>query len=64
MPFQPGCDQRLSINEDGAPFYLHGLNAVCLPDIGWYRIDAQFIPPQEQLAFSLAWQGEADLPEV
>ena len=67
------CYQRLSINEDGAPFCLHGLNAVCLPDIGWYRmdargntssIDAQFIPPQEQLAFPLAWQGEADLPEV
>ena len=66
------CYQRLSINEDGAPFCLHGLNAVCLPDIGWYRIDAgntsgidaQFIPPQEQLAFSLAWPGEADLPEV
>ena len=67
------CYQRLSINEDGAPFCLHGLNAVSLPDIGWYRIDArgntssidaQFIPPQEQLAFPLAWQGEADLPEV
>lgn len=67
------CYQRLSINEDGAPFCLHGLNAVCLPDIGWYRIDArgntsridaQFIPPQEQLAFPLAWQGEADLPEI
>ncbi len=70
------CYQRLSINEDGAPFCLHGLNAVHLPDIGWYRIDprgnktgqshidAQFIPPQEQLAFSLEWEGEADLPEI
>ena len=67
------CYQRLSINEDGAPFCLHGLNAAHLPDIGWYRIDprgnksginAQFNPPQEQLAFPLEWQGEADLPEI
>ena len=38
-----------------SPYSLHGLNAVHLPDFGWYRIDArgnrtgihaQFDPPQ------------------
>lgn len=33
------CYQRLSRNGNGAPFSLHGLNAVLLPEIGWYRID-------------------------
>ena len=56
------CYQRLSVSDDGAPFCLHGLNAVYLPEYGWYRVDArgnkedvdaQFIPPQEQLAFKL-----------
>jgi hypothetical protein len=41
-------------NGEGAPYSLHGLNAVWLPDIGGYRIDprgnrdgiyAQFTPP-------------------
>lgn len=73
------CYQRLSVNDDGAPYCLHGLNAVYLPDCGWYRIDArgnrsargnaraidaQFIPPREQLAFAIRLRGEADLPEV
>jgi transglutaminase-like putative cysteine protease len=35
------CYQRLSINDDGAPYCLHGLNAVYLPESGWYRIDAR-----------------------
>jgi hypothetical protein len=52
---------------------LHGLNAVFLPIIGWYRIDprgnrhgvnAQFIPPQEQLAFEIKLPQEADFHYV
>ena len=67
------CYQRLSRNGKGAPFVLHGLNAVLLPDFGWYRIDprgntesvsAQFTPPKEQLAWPLAVEGETDLPEI
>jgi transglutaminase-like putative cysteine protease len=67
------CYQRLSRDDNGAPFSLHGLNAVLLPDIGWYRIDprgnradidAQFVPPIEQLAFAIRFPGEADLPEI
>ena len=67
------CYQRLSVYENGPPFCLHGLNAVFLPGIGWYRIDArgnrecinaQFDPPAEQLAFTVKLKGEADLPEI
>ncbi|MEM9979211.1 MAG: transglutaminase family protein, partial [Cyanobacteria bacterium P01_D01_bin.2] len=65
------CYQRLSINAQGAPYCLHGLTAIYLP--GWYRVDprgnrdrinAQFTPPQEQLAFSLHIPGETDLPGI
>ena len=67
------CYQRLSINDDGAPYCLHGLNAVYLKDYGWYRIDsrgnkegvdAQFTPPYEQLAFPINEVNERDLPEI
>ena len=67
------CYQRLSIDGERAPFCLHGLNAVLLPEIGWYRVDprgnkpgvnAQFMPPVEQLAFPIQMEGEADLPEI
>ena len=67
------CYQRLSVYENGPPFCLHALNAVFLPRIGWYRIDArgnregiyaQFDPPAEQLAFTVKLKGEADLPEI
>jgi len=67
------CYQRLSRGENGAPYCLHGLNAVYLSDFGWYRvdprgnrqgIDAQFCPPKEQLAYSIVHPGEADLPEI
>ena len=67
------CYQRLTISNDSPPFCLHGLNAVYLPDIGWYKIDArgnkegidaQFCPPQEKLAFTILENGEADLPEL
>lgn len=63
------CYQRLSVHDDGEPYSLHGLNAVYLPKIGWYRLDprgnrsgvnAQFTPPQEQLAYPIRLPGEAD----
>lgn len=67
------CYQRLSVDGSGPPFSLHGLNAVFLPDVGWYRIDprgnrldvdAQFNPPIEQIAFEIGIPGECDLPEI
>ena len=67
------CYQRLSRDGQGAPFSLHGLNAVYLPVHGWYRADprgnradvaAQFVPPVEQLAFPIAVPGEADVPGI
>jgi len=67
------CYQRLSIHDDGAPYCLHGLNAVYLQQHGWYRIDArgnkegvyaQFTPPVERLAFALQYDEERDLPEL
>ena len=67
------CYQRLSVGHGGAPYCLHGLNAVYLPEHGWYRIDARgnkpgvqaaFNPPHEQLAFAILEAAEADLPEI
>ncbi len=67
------CYQRLSRDDIGPPFCLHALNAVHLPGYGWYRIDArgnkegvnaQFMPPDEQLAFSVQIRGEVNLPEI
>ncbi len=67
------CYQRLSVNDDGAPYCLHGLNAVYLQRHGWYRvdargnkpgIDAQFMPPRERLAFAINEKQEADFPEI
>jgi transglutaminase-like putative cysteine protease len=72
------CYQRLSIDDNGPPFCLHGFNAVWLPDHGWYRIDArgnrprgdkpgidcQFDPPRERLAFDPQLPGEAALREI
>ncbi len=67
------CYQRLSINDNGPPYCLHGLNAVYLADIGWYRMDArgnkegvnaQFLPPLEQLAFTLQDENEIDFESV
>ena len=57
------CYQRLSCSEyeDGI-YCLHGLNSVYLKEFGWYKVDArgnkegvdaQFNPPDEQLAFEL-----------
>lgn len=67
------CYQRLSVNDQGPPYCLHGLNGVYLPEWGWYRMDArgnrqgvnaQFTPPTEQLAFSLNSSEEVDFPAI
>lgn len=67
------CYQRLSINDKGAPYSLHGLNAIHLPEMGWYRVDArgnktgvnaQFSPPQEQLAYQVRLPEEADFQTI
>jgi transglutaminase-like putative cysteine protease len=67
------CYQRLSLDDTGAPYCLHGLNAVHLPEIGWYRmdargnrsgVDAQFTPPIEQLAFKIQLPEEAEFPII
>ena len=66
------CYQRLR-RDDGNGFTLHGLNAVYLPAIGWYRVDArgnkpdvdaQFCPPQEKIAWPPQAEGEIDFPEI
>lgn len=67
------CYQRLSCSEYVEGIYcLHGLNAVCLKEFGWYRVDArgnkegvdaQFNPPHEKLAFELG-ENEYDLPDL
>ena len=67
------CYQRLSIDDRGPPYSLHGLNAVFLPHVGWYRIDArgnrdgidaQFDPPREQLAYTIKIPGEVDRDRI
>jgi transglutaminase-like putative cysteine protease len=66
------CYQRLRRDDDDG-FTLHGLNAVHLPELGWYRIDprgnkpgvdAQFYPPDERLAWPIEHAGEADFPHI
>ncbi len=67
------CYQRLSVNDHGPPYSLHGYNAVHLPQYGWYRVDArgnkvgvdaQFAPPFEQLAFPLQTDAEYDFESI
>ena len=67
------CYQRLSVGDSGPPYCLHGFNAIELPDVGWYRvdargnrpgIDAQFTPPVERLAFALQSAEEAGFADV
>jgi transglutaminase-like putative cysteine protease len=67
------CYQRLSIDDRGAPYSLHGFNAIHLAEFGWYRVDArgnkagvnaQFVPPQEQLAYRIQLPEEADFPVI
>jgi transglutaminase-like putative cysteine protease len=66
------CYQRLTAYEEGQ-YSLHGLNAVYLPEFGWYRVDArgnkagvdaQFVPPIEQTAFQAVADGEADFDAI
>ena len=67
------CYQRLSKDGNGAPYCLHGLNAVFLPETGWYRVDprgnqdginARFDPPVEYPAFSIQLKGETDFHQI
>ena len=67
------CYQRLTIETNGPPYCLHGLNAVYLKQHGWYRMDArgnkpgvsaEFAPPIEKLAFSITDSLERDFPEI
>lgn len=67
------CYQRLMLADDGSSFCLHGLNAVHLDTIGWYRIDARgnkpgidarFCPPFEMLAYPALHVLERDLREL
>jgi transglutaminase-like putative cysteine protease len=67
------CYQRLSRDGSGPPFCLHGFNAVHLPGIGWYRVDARgnrsgvetaFDPPLERLAFEPKVEGEVTFDEI
>lgn len=65
--------QRLSQCGSGPPYCTHGLNALYLPEYGWYRVDArgnkpgvdaQFTPPEERLAFAGQDPGEYDFPRI
>ena len=67
------CYQRLSQGERGAPYCLHGLNAIYLKAYGWYRVDArgnkkgvnaQFNPPLETLAFAIQDDNEGDFEQI
>ncbi|WP_143707334.1 GNAT family N-acetyltransferase [Uliginosibacterium sp. TH139] len=67
------CYQRLSVGDSGVPYCLHGLNAVLLPEHGWYRCDprgnkpgvnAVFKPPLEQLAFPIKEASEHDFAQI
>lgn len=67
------CYQRLLTGDDETTFCLHGLNAIHLPGVGWYRVDARgnrdgvdavFDPPRERLAFLPTQPGERDVPGV
>jgi transglutaminase-like putative cysteine protease len=67
------CYQRLSVDDKGALYSLHGFNGIYLPEVGWYRVDArgnkegvnaQFVPPQEQLAFEIQLAEEADFSVI
>ncbi|MBD6618640.1 transglutaminase family protein [Komarekiella sp. 'clone 1'] len=67
------CYQRLRLHDNGELYSLHGLNAVYLPEIGWYRIDArrnrqnvdaQFVPSKEQLAFKIQFPQEANFQNI
>jgi transglutaminase-like putative cysteine protease len=63
--------QRLAADDTRCGFVLHGLNAVWLPSLGWYRLDArgaradlraEFTPPREVLPYSPSLPGERTFP--
>jgi transglutaminase-like putative cysteine protease len=65
--------QRLALDDQGSAFCLHGLNAVWLPQVGWYRLDprgnrndlqAHFDPPREVLPFACVVPGERLFPRA
>jgi transglutaminase-like putative cysteine protease len=65
--------QRLSLDDTGTAHCLHGLNAVHLPGIGWYRMDARgdrpgvstrFAPPIEAFAFPTVLPGESTFAQI
>jgi transglutaminase-like putative cysteine protease len=65
--------QRLTQDESGTSFCLHGLNAVWLTEHGWYRLDPRgnrdgiatsFDPPHEKLAFETSLPGEGIIDGV
>jgi hypothetical protein len=65
--------QRLALDARGTRFCLHGLNAVWLPAVGWYRLDprgnrqdlrAEFDPPREVLPYACQVRGERLFPGV
>lgn len=65
--------QRLALDDSGAAFGLHGLNAVWLPEGEWYRVDPRgnregiktsFEPPIEHLAFATSLPGEMLFDEI
>jgi transglutaminase-like putative cysteine protease len=67
------CYQRLSIDDKGALYSLHGFNAIHLPEVGWYRVDArgnkegvnaQFTPPQERLAYNALLPEETNFHAI
>ncbi|MCF6217862.1 MAG: transglutaminase family protein [Gammaproteobacteria bacterium] len=67
------CYQRLTLENSVPPYCLHGLNAVYLPEQGWYRMDArgnkkgvmaEFTPPIERLAFPITVAGEVDFQGI
>jgi hypothetical protein len=64
--------QRLA--NGGDEYCLHGLNALWLPEVGWYRVDARgkradlletaCDPPRERLAYRADGPGERLFPSV
>ena len=65
--------QRLSIDEAGTAFCLHGFNYVHLADHGWHPIDprgnragieTRFDPPNVSLAFNIRVPGEKTFTTV
>ena len=67
------CYQRLSINDRGGPYSLHGFNAIQLSNGDWYRVDprgnrpginALFTPPVERLAFPLQSSDEFEFENI